>query len=77
MSRCPQLQRRNIWYNERLANTEQQIADLRSATDKCMAAIDAKVTHHDAILVTAQGQIDLLKKELEKRASAQAERADR
>ena len=63
--------------NERLTDTEQQIADLRSATDECTAAIDAKVIDHDARLVTALGQIDLLKEELEKRANAQAERADR
>ena len=63
--------------NERLANAEQQIADLRSATDECTAAIEAKVSDHNARLVTAQRQMDLLKEELEKQASAQAERADR
>ena len=64
-------------HNERLTTTEQQIAGLRSAIDECTATIDAKVVDHDARLVTAQEQIDTLKQELEKRASAQAERADR
>ena len=53
-------------HNEWLTNTEHLIADLRSAADECTAAIDAKVIDHDAGLVTAQGQIDLLKEELNK-----------
>ena len=63
--------------NERLTANEQQMADLRSAIGEGMGAIDAKVVDHDARPVNAQGQIDVSKEELAKRASAQADRANR
>ena len=64
-------------HTERLTTNEQQFADLRAGTAERTAAIDAKVVNHDARLVNAQGQIDQLREELKKRASAQASRADR